>query len=149
MRGRVLGYDQATGYGAITGEDGQRYQFVPADWKHPAAPISGQLVDFVGDDGQASAIYTLAQPSPLSGDRNRIVAALLAFFLGGLGVHKFYLGKNTAGIIMLLCTLFGIILLFLPTIVMGFIAFVEFIIYLVTSDEDFHQRYVVGDKQWF
>ena len=33
--------------------------------------------------------------------KNKIVAALLAFFLGTLGIHKFYLGKTTAGIIML------------------------------------------------
>ena len=33
----------------------------------------------------------------LSGDKNRIVAALLDFVLGGIGIHKFYLGKTTAG----------------------------------------------------
>ena len=30
--------------------------------------------------------------------KSRIAAALLAFFLGGFGVHKFYLGKIGQGI---------------------------------------------------
>ncbi|MBX9704718.1 MAG: NINE protein, partial [Gammaproteobacteria bacterium] len=34
--------------------------------------------------------------------RNRIVAALLAIFLGGFGIHKFYLGKTGQGILYLL-----------------------------------------------
>ncbi|MDB9505721.1 TM2 domain-containing protein [Microcystis aeruginosa CS-338/01] len=34
--------------------------------------------------------------------RNRTIAALLAFFLGYLGIHKFYLGENLAGILYLL-----------------------------------------------
>lgn len=85
----------------------------------------------------------------MSGDKNKIVAALLAFFLGGLGIHKFYLGKNTAGIIMLCSTLFGIILLFIPTIIVSVIAFIEFIIYLVTPDDEFERRYVQGDRAWF
>lgn len=36
--------------------------------------------------------------------KQKVVAALLAFFVGPLGVHKFYLGHNTLGIIMLLIT---------------------------------------------
>ena len=31
----------------------------------------------------------------------------------------------------------------------GLIAFIEFIIYLTKTDEDFEQTYVVGRKPWF
>lgn len=44
---------------------------------------------------------------------SRIAAALLAFFLGGFGVHRFYLGHNTEGFMQLAGSLFGIGFLFL------------------------------------
>lgn len=37
--------------------------------------------------------------------KSRGVAALLAIFLGSLGVHYFYMGKTTAGVVYLLITL--------------------------------------------
>ena len=40
--------------------------------------------------------------------KNKMIAALLAFFLGGLGIHKFYLGENGTGILYLLFCWTGI-----------------------------------------
>jgi TM2 domain-containing membrane protein YozV len=42
-----------------------------------------------------------AMDKPGSG-KSQIVAALLAFFIGGLGIHRFYLGYTTIGIVQLL-----------------------------------------------
>ncbi|OOE18017.1 TM2 domain-containing protein [Bacillus subtilis] len=64
--------------------------------------------------------------------KNKIVAALLAFFLGGLGIHKFYLGRVGQGILYILFCWTGI-----PSI----IAFIEFIIFLCGSEEGFDQKY--------
>ncbi|APT93649.1 hypothetical protein CPHO_03835 [Corynebacterium phocae] len=36
-----------------------------------------------------------------------VVAAVLAFFLGGFGVHNFFVGYNGRGVAQLLLTLFG------------------------------------------
>lgn len=64
--------------------------------------------------------------------KNKFVAFLLAFFLGGFGAHKFYLGKPMWGIVYLvLCWTY------IPSI----IAFIEGIIYLCTSDKDFQDKY--------
>ncbi|MEM6770131.1 MAG: TM2 domain-containing protein [Bacteroidota bacterium] len=49
--------------------------------------------------------------APAGGDRNQLVALLLAIFLGGIGVHSFYLGQTGKGIaqIVLFLTSFLII----------------------------------------
>lgn len=158
MRGQILGVDKTSGEGQISGEDGQRYSFRQDDWSDKKSPAVGITVDFAADGNRAARVFrvpdarelTLGErPAPRTGsDRNRIVAALLAFFLGVFGVHKFYLGKSKAGLIMLLCGTIGWLLV-LPGLFASITAFIEFIIYLVTSDEDFDRRYVHGDKEWF
>lgn len=65
-------------------------------------------------------------------EKSRIAAALLAFFLGGLGIHKFYLGKTGQGFLYLI---------FCWTFIPSLIAFVEFILLLCMSDETFANKY--------
>ncbi|KAF0108351.1 MAG: hypothetical protein FD146_925 [Anaerolineaceae bacterium] len=64
--------------------------------------------------------------------KNKLAAALLAIFLGGLGVHKFYLGKVGAGILYLVFCWTGV-----PEIV----GIIEGILMLMMSDEDFSAKY--------
>lgn len=82
-------------------------------------------------------------------EKSKIAAGLLAIFVGTLGIHKFYLGYTTQGIVMLLVSLFGSVLLGLGAVVMGVIALVEGVIYLTKTDEDFNTIYVQGCKAWF
>ena len=64
--------------------------------------------------------------------KKKTTAALLAFFLGGLGIHRFYLGKTGQGFAyLLLCW----------TLVPGIIAFIDFIIFLTVDEEKFNQKY--------
>ncbi len=39
--------------------------------------------------------------------KSSIVAGLLGIFLGGLGIHRFYLGYTKVGIVLLLCSTIG------------------------------------------
>jgi len=68
---------------------------------------------------------------PIRKRKNHIVAGILALLLGGIGIHKFYLGKVAAGVLYLL---------FSWTFIPSIIAFIEGIIYLVDED-GFNQKY--------
>lgn len=79
-------------------------------------------------------------------ESKRILAGILGILLGSLGIHKFVLGYNVAGIIMLLVTLLtcGI-----GYAVMQVIGLIEGIIYLTKSDPDFINTYQAGRREWF
>ena len=88
-----------------------------------------------------SVIHARAEICPKCGVRQRTVtvanrsrtsAAIFAFFLGGLGVHKFYLGRPGTGIVYLL---------FCWTFVPAIIGFIEGIVYLSMSDAEFNAKY--------
>ena len=144
MRGKVLSFNGSGGL--ISGDDGNRYGFAVSDLQGGAVYVAaGSTVDFETEEGRAVSVYVLAAAI---GDKNRYVAAVLAFLFGCLGLHKFYLGKTTAGIIMLIAGTAGWLLV-IPGMVCAFIAFIETIIYLVKSDQSFYEDYVVGGKSWF
>lgn len=82
--------------------------------------------------------------------KDHVAAGLLAIFLGVFGVHKFYLGYNTAGFIMLAITILGsIFTIGLAAGAMLVISLIEGIIYLTKSQSEFDASYVVGKKEWF
>lgn len=44
----------------------------------------------------------LTSPAAVGGSKSQIIAAILAFVVGGLGIHRFYLGYTWQGIVQLL-----------------------------------------------
>lgn len=146
MRGQVLGVDARTGDGLVAGDDGRRYRFGPSDWAQRGEPAIGVQVDFETDHDRALSIFPVptsaatATPAPMRAvpvnDRNKYVAALLAFFLGPLGIHRFYLGRNGSAAITLAMsvTLIGLLI----TVPWSLIDMVRF---LIMSDEEFAARY--------
>jgi TM2 domain-containing membrane protein YozV len=85
-----------------------------------------------------------------SAKKDKWVAAVLAFLLGSLGIHKFYLGYKQEGMVMLLVTVIGAICtLGLGSLVMYIIGLIEAVKYVILSQEDFEAQYVVGRKGWF
>jgi hypothetical protein len=73
-----------------------------------------------------------AAPVPIIASKSRGIAVLLALFLGGLGIHKFYLDRPGWGIVYLL---------FSWTFIPAIIALFEGIGYIFTTDEKFRERY--------
>jgi TM2 domain-containing membrane protein YozV len=79
-------------------------------------------------------------PQPLSvnlgalapNGKSKIAAALFAFFLGVFGAHKFYLGQVGMGILYLV---------FFWTFIPAIVSFIEAILFLVMSDEEFNRKY--------
>ena len=84
-----------------------------------------------------------------NGENKKLMAGLLAIFVGWLGVHKFVLGYQKEGIIMLVCGVVGWFLCGIPTMLVAVVALIEGIMYLTKSDEEFYQTYQVGKKPWF
>jgi TM2 domain-containing membrane protein YozV len=93
-------------------------------------------------------------PQPPSTESKRVVSGVLAIILGSLGVHKFVLGYNNEGLIMLGVTIFsyltfcfviGLFLVWIPPI----IGLIEGIIYLTKTDEEFYRMYQANKKPWF
>src|SRR5712692_6393747 len=82
-------------------------------------------------------ILVKAEICPKCGVRQRrlvskAVLLLLTFFTGGLGGHKFYLGKHWQGLLYLL---------FFWTYIPALVALVEFVIYIFTSSERLNEKY--------
>ena len=67
--------------------------------------------------------------------KDKTVAVVLAFFVGGFGIHKFYLGNNVAGVLYLL---------FSWTLIPSVIAFFDFIGLLLMSEQAFQVQYNGG-----
>ena len=122
-------YDEATAtpgsttYG--TAYDAQQGYGVPGpDANEQAAYAAGQQA--YGQQAYGQPAY--GQPFAVGAPKQWIVAVLLAFFLGTLGIHNFYLGYTTKGIIQLVLTL-----TFIGLIVSGIWAFIDFIMLLMRA----------------
>lgn len=68
--------------------------------------------------------------------KSRVTAGILAILLGGLGIHKFYLGRTGLGIIYLI---------FFWTYIPAILGLIEGIIYLISSDNSFASKH---DRQY-
>lgn len=63
--------------------------------------------------------------------KSKVAAGILAILFGGLGIHKFYLGKIGMGILYLV---------FCWTYIPAIVGFIEGIVYLCSNDENFQLK---------
>jgi TM2 domain-containing membrane protein YozV len=84
-------------------------------------------------EGQSrTAAVQVNTPIVVSGGKSRGLAAVLALVLGGLGFHKFYLGRVGWGVIYFL---------FCWTFIPSILGFFEGISYALSSEEAFQKKY--------
>lgn len=72
-------------------------------------------------------------------DKNRYVAAILAYLLGGIGAHKFYIGQKSKG---------KKYLLFFWTAIPLCLGIIHAIHYLIMGEEEFHRRLTMEEEEF-
>lgn len=83
------------------------------------------------------------QISASSSPKNKIVAGLLAIFLGYLGIHRFYLGYNKIGIIQLICGLGGFLTCGLSTLAVAVWSIVDAVLIFTDKLQDFNGQQLI------
>jgi TM2 domain-containing membrane protein YozV len=83
---------------------------------------------------------------PPKQENKRVLAGVVGILLGTLGIHKFILGYQNEGLIMLLIS---ILTCGIGAGAIGLIGLIEGIIYLTKSDEEFYEIYQENKRGWF
>jgi TM2 domain-containing membrane protein YozV/type II secretory pathway pseudopilin PulG len=109
----------------------------PAAANPYAAPASGPAPGHKQCESCGADILARAEICPKCGVRQRshvskAVLLLVTIFFGGLGAHKFYLGKWWQG---------ALYLVFFWTWIPALVALIEFIVYCFTSEERLNEKY--------
>lgn len=82
-----------------------------------------------------------AAPGCATCDKDKTTAGLLALLIGWLGIQYFYLGKTTAGVLTILLTI-------VTCSLWSVVTFVQGIMMLVMSQQDFERKYVYTDSKF-
>ena len=87
-----------------------------------------RMSDEFNNSGVAGEVVTQSTVS----DKSKVAAAVLCFFLGQFGIHRFYLGQAGSGAIMLVLALIGwattgILIGFLPLTIVWIWELIDFV----------------------
>ena len=78
---------------------GTEYDEVPTVRAEAAQPV--MHVHYHQEPRREVRVERVYVPQSVRSDRSRAVAIILCLFLGMMGIHKFYLGKNGLGVLYL------------------------------------------------
>lgn len=130
-------------------QDYQSGGYQPSGYPPPQPPPSG-YPSYTPQQDSLSSYQQQAGDWMAQGANKKMAAGICGILLGGFGVHKFILGYNTEGIIMLVAWVVGMFLTCgIASIAVGIVGLIEGIIYLTKSDEEFVRTYIQGKKAWF
>jgi TM2 domain-containing membrane protein YozV len=158
----VMDYDQQ-GH-LVWATDGGR-AWVGSKTQAPAAPLAVATVAVGPPAAFQPAVLAQAQtyaplvrwdgqPLPPDFVQKKVAAGICGILLGAFGIHKFILGYAGEGVTMLVITLvsFALSLILIGVfgvMAMAIIGFIEGIIYLTKSDQEFVTTYGVHKRGWF
>lgn len=97
------GYSPETAYAAANAEaanNSTKQGYTPPNYEQQAYSQRGGQPHSYGQQG-TTTVYVNTVSGPRISEHNRWVALLLCFFVGFLGVHRFYVGKIGTGILFL------------------------------------------------
>ena len=147
--------------GVIRGADGTEYSFAIQDiLANPHGKFGrwAELweVSFLPEGDRATQIvirrvgvtYNAITLDGSEHEKKQIMAATLALLFGALGAHKFYLGYNTQGTIMLLMGTLGWFFL-VPLFASFLIGLIEGVIYFRKNEQEFYDTYEAKQRAWF
>lgn len=104
MIGHIESYDNDVQTGVIKYE-GKFYEFYIDVWTSEQPPKAGDDVDFLAEEGVVTEVGLLgAYVKDMRPVKRRILAGILAFLFGFLGIHRFYLGFYSVGVAQIMFT---------------------------------------------
>ncbi|MBJ6366788.1 TM2 domain-containing protein [Snuella sedimenti] len=98
--------------------------------------------EFANEAKESANEFAEGAKETFESENKKLVCGIVAILIGSLGIHKFILGYTKEGIIQLIASI-------VTCGIAGIIPFIEGIIYLTKSDEEFYNTYQVGKKGWF
>ncbi|ADY29578.1 MULTISPECIES: TM2 domain-containing protein [Cellulophaga] len=104
--------------------------------------MSEENKDFNTEAKETANEFSEGLNNMANNENKKMLAGILGILFGYLGIHKFILGYQKEGIIQIIASV-------VTCGAAGIIGFIEGIIYLLKSDEDFYNTYQVGRKPWF
>ncbi|WP_349663126.1 TM2 domain-containing protein [Cellulophaga lytica] len=104
--------------------------------------MSEENKDFNTEAKETANEFSEGLNNMANNENKKMLAGILGILFGYLGIHKFILGYQKEGIIQIIASV-------VTCGAAGIIGFIEGIIYLLKSDEEFYNTYQVGRKPWF
>ena len=96
--GQIESYDSDTKMGLVKDQE-EFFKFDTTSWVSNLPPDQGDEVTFELRDGLVVNMRLVAETmKPIEGVKKRWIATTLAFFLGAIGAHRFYLGFYKLGL---------------------------------------------------
>jgi len=112
--------------------------------------LKDKAKEFAEEAKESASEFAENAKETFTDSNKKIIAGVLAILLGGLGIHKFVLGYTKEGIIILVITfILGVLTCGFAGWLMCVLGFIEGIVYLTKTDEEFYNTYQVGKKPWF